>query len=66
MGKGVCLVTLWGIAGDVLIMARGKCKLVPEFFDVDGVTYRTTSFLPSQKRSEKPEPGTLPITDIEA
>lgn len=59
-------MTLWGSNGSTVIMARGKCKIVPPEFDVDGVTYRTTSFLPSQKRSEKPEPGTLPINDPEA
>ena len=59
-------MTLWGVAGSVVIMARGKCKIVPPEFDVDGVTYRTTSYLPSRTRCEKPEPGTLPINDPEA
>lgn len=59
-------MTLWGVHLATVIMARGKCKLVPEFFDVDGITYRTTSYLPSRTRCEKPEPGTLPIADIEA
>lgn len=59
-------MTLWGTNGQTVVMVRGRMKLPPETFDLDGVTYRTTPYLPSLKRCDKPEPGTLEITDPEA
>lgn len=58
-------MTLWGSDGQTVVMVRGKMKHVPETFEFDGRTYRTTSFLPSQKRSDMPAPGTLPPTEPE-